>query len=138
MRTLTVLTTRAHDPVMRAHRREIPAAVIIAALLATTSGSVCAGWASSPDARMACCAMAGHDGDGQAADDCCAAGKQRQHSETPLSNATLAPASLVALLTPSVPLAADGIARAWRPRQHPPDTPRSSTDTRLLLSVFVI
>ncbi|MBA3269175.1 MAG: hypothetical protein H0T71_01590, partial [Acidobacteria bacterium] len=97
---------------MRALRQEILAAVAIAALLATTSGSVCAGWASSPDARMACCAMAGHDGDDQAADDCCAAGEQRQHSETPLSSATLAPASLVALLTPSVPLAADASERA--------------------------
>jgi hypothetical protein len=29
-------------------------------------------------------------------------------------------------------------ARAWRPRQHPPDNPRSSTDARLLQAVFLI
>ena len=88
---------------------------------------------------MACCAMAGHDCSREHADDCCAAGEQRQHSETPFSKATVAPAALLAVLAPSVPLAAaDAIARAWRPRQHPPDTPRTSTDARLLLSVFLI
>jgi len=123
---------------MRAFRQGVLAAVMVAALLATTSVSVCAGWTSSAEARMACCAMAGHDCSREHADDCCAAGEQRQHSEIPGALSSIAPPHLLAILTPSAPLAAaELIARAWRPRQ-PPDIARSSADARLLLSVFLI
>ena len=136
---MTAQTTQAHNPCMRALRQEVLTAVIVAALLASASVSVCAGWASSAQARMACCATAGHDCADEQADDCCAAGEQRQHSETPAALSSIAPPQLLAILTPSAPLAAaDLIARAWRPRQHPPDTPRSSADARLLLAVFLI
>lgn len=124
---------------MRALRQDVLTAVIVAALLASASVSVCAGWASSAEARMACCDMAGHDCAEEHADDCCAAGEQRQHAESAVTLTKFAPPVLVAILPNLAPLAADEIiSRAWRLRQHPPDTPRSSTDARLLLSVFLL
>ena len=88
---------------------------------------------------MACCDMAGHDCAEEHADDCCAAGEERQHAEAVVTLTTFAPPVLLAILPNLAPLASeDVIARALRPRQHPPDTPRSSADARLLLSVFLL
>lgn len=124
---------------MRALRQDLLTAVIVAALVASASLDVCMGWAPSAEARMACCAMAGHDCAGEHADDCCAAGEQRQHAESAVSLGSFAPPILLAIPTTRAPRAASEVlARAWRPRQHPPDTPRSSTDARLLLSVFLL
>ncbi|HXG89809.1 MAG TPA: hypothetical protein VNJ02_15880 [Vicinamibacterales bacterium] len=124
---------------MRSLRQDLLTAVIVAALIAGTSLSVCTGWAPSAEARMACCDMAGHDCAEEHADDCCAAGEQRQHAESAVTLTNFSPQGLLAILPNLAPLAADPvIARAWRPRQHPPDTPRSSADARLLLSVFLL
>ncbi|MEO7134227.1 MAG: hypothetical protein ABI024_08400 [Vicinamibacterales bacterium] len=116
--------------------------MMVTALVAATSFSVCAGWASSAEARMACCDMAGHHSAEEHAADCCASGEERQHAESAVTVAHLAPPVILAILpnlAPQAPMAADeAIARAWRPRQHPPDTPRSSADARLLLSVFLL
>ncbi len=88
---------------------------------------------------MACCATAGHDCSGEQADDCCAAGEQRQHAEARGALSSLAPTPLVATLPlTATDTTAELSARAWRPLQHPPDNPRSSTDARLLLAVFLI
>lgn len=124
---------------MGARRRDFLTAVIVAALIASASISVCAGWASSAKARMACCTMAGHDCAEEHADDCCASGEQRQHGEAAVTLTTFAPHVLLASLPNLAPLASDQvIAHAWRPRQRPPDIARSSADTRLLLSVFLL
>jgi len=128
-----------HTREMRPLRQDLLTAVTVAALIASASVSVCTGWAPSAEARMACCAMAGHDCAEEHADDCCASGEQRQHAEAAISLTTFAPQVELASLPNLAPLASDDvIARAWRPRQHPPDTPRSSTDARLLLSVFLL
>lgn len=124
---------------MHALRQDFLTAVIVTALIASASVSMCAGWASSAEARMACCDMAGHDCAEEHADDCCASGEQRQHAEAVVTFTMFAPQVLVATLPNLAPLATDEvIARAWRPRQHPPDTARSSADARLLLSVFLL
>ncbi len=124
---------------MRALRQDALTAVIVAALVASTSLDVCTGWAPSAEARMACCAMAGHDCAAEHADDCCAAGEQRQHAESAVSLGSFAPPLLLAIPATGAPRAAtEALARAGRPRHHPPDTPRSSTDARLLLSVFLL
>lgn len=124
---------------MRALRRDVVAAVIVAALTVSASVSVCTGWAPSAEARMACCDMAGHDCAEEHADDCCASGEQRQHAEAGVSLTTFAPQVLLTSLPNLAPLPLnDVIARAWRPRSHPPDTARSSADARLLLSVFLL
>lgn len=124
---------------MRALRQDFLTAVIVTALIVGASASVCAGWASSAEARMACCDMAGHDCAEEHADDCCASGEQRQHVEAAVTLETFPPSVLLATFPNLAPLASDAvIERAWRPRQHPPDTPRSSADARLLLSVFLL
>jgi len=136
---LDVEERHRHTREMRALRQEFLAAVIVAALIASASVSMCTGWASSAEARMACCAMAGHDCAEEHADDCCASGEPRQHGEAAVTLTTFAPQVLLAILPNLAPLASDEvIARAWRPRQHPPDTPRSSADACLLLSVFLL
>jgi len=52
----------------------------------------------------------------------CAAGEQRQHAEASGALSTLAPTPLVAMLPlTATDTTAELSARAWRPRQHPPD-----------------
>ena len=136
---LDVAVRRSHTREMRALRQDFLTAVIVAALIASASVGMCAGWTSSAEARMACCEMAGHDCAEQHADDCCASGEQRQHAEAAVTLTTFAPQVLLAILPNLAPLTSgDVIARGWRPRQHPPDTARSSADARLLLSVFLL
>lgn len=124
---------------MHALRQDFLTAVIVAALIASASVSMCAGWASSAEARMACCDMVGHDCAEEHADDCCAASEQRQHAESAVTLRHFSPPVLLAVLPNLAALTVDEvIARAWRPRQHPPDTPHSAADARLLLSVFLL
>ena len=108
--------------------------MVILALLTTSVAGVCGGWESSPEARMACCAMARHACKGEKADDCCAAGEGRQRGEASSATSTLAPPSLEATVS-----TADVITpRAWRLLEHSPDTHRSATVNRLLLCIFLI
>ena len=125
---------RGQNGRMRAHRERATAALTILALATLSLGGICGGWEPSSEARAACCAMAGHQSDGKAADDCCAAGEERQHGQTSGSPPAIGP-SLSEL---PLPFPESSGSRNFRPLDDPLDQSRSSTVTRLLHCVFLI
>jgi hypothetical protein len=84
---------------------------------------------------MACCTGADHACSQARADDCCAAGEQRQHGETAAIGIQSLAAPLLIVAPDYVPLVTAG---------HTPAPPYSHTgigappDTHILLSVFRI
>jgi hypothetical protein len=107
------------------------AVILLAALLAAPCFSVCAGWAMSPNDRMACCA-----GKTQGeADGCCASGEGRQNAEVP-------GALLIAALPAPEPVALKTATVIPLPHArfdldlHDPHT--SDSERHILLSVFLI
>lgn len=125
-------------------------AVALSLTLLGANGAVCAGWAATPEARMACCAdadcpmhAADHEASppahahGQASADACCAVSERKQSETssPATVVSLAAPVLDAgvVLAPSVP--ARFLRERWRtaaPSLVPP------VARHVLLSVFLI
>jgi hypothetical protein len=125
----------------------------IGLVLALTAGNaaVCAGWAPTPEARMACCADesecpmhqggAHHSkGAGQMtqaqADGCCAA-SEHDHSSQPsptfavvISSAVLGPGVVVPMTTPALVL-----SDVWRTAAP---IPRTLVPRHVLLSVFLV
>ncbi len=124
----------------------------IAAVLTLSVGniSVCAGWQSTPEARMACCTNGTscpmHNSEprrcgsthviSQAqADSCCAAASNRTQASTAdaafvLSNASALPASADAVVAVAVPA-----LQQWRARVPLPVSP---VPKHLLLSVLLV
>ena len=123
-----------HNHRMRALGREALASFVVFALLTITIAGMCGGWESSPEARMACCAMARHECKGEDADDCCAAGEQRRHGEASSASPSLSPPSLEATVATLGAL----VPRTWRLLEHSRDSGRPPTVTRLLLCVYLI
>ena len=124
----------AQNQFMRAARDAGVALVVVLALFSTVFVSVCGGWESSARARMACCAGADHQGTRAEADNCCAAGEQRRHSESAAPMLAVAPPQASAVL-----LAASLVqAPMGRVLQDPLDRTFRSTDTHVLLSVLLI
>jgi hypothetical protein len=127
------------------------AIVLLAVALVGGQTSVCAGWAATPEARMACCAEGGHCpmhraephdlGSGRVltqieADNCCAASEREESSPSaPTFVATISPA----VLGPGVVLPASVPARVlsdnWRTVTPVPTTP---VPRHVLLSVFLV
>ncbi len=78
--------------------------------------------------------MAGHDSHGEAADDCCAAGEERQHGQTFSAAPSLAPEAS----TPAVSIFDPLGSRSFLSLDDSLQRSRSSTGTRLLHCVFLI
>ena len=125
----------------------------LAAVLALVAGNValCAGWAATPEARMACCT----DGDAcpmhkgvshhsdstrvitQAqADTCCASSEQQPSDQSPTSFLTFISSALLGtgIIVPA-PLPALVISSAWRTSAP---IPSASIPKHVLLSVFLV
>lgn len=140
--------SRILEPVGLVHRLS---AMILCLGLAAGNAALCAGWAATPEERMACCADGGgcpmHEGkpdDSGAdraitqveADNCCAASERE--SSTPsgpafaasISSAVLGPASV---LPPRVPSLVPG--DDWRILSPLPTRP---VPRHVLLSVFLV
>ena len=113
--------------------------------------AVCAGWAATPEARMACCVDGDtcpmHKGESHhssekrvisqdQADACCAASERQQSSQSApsliavISNAVLGPGVVLPLPVPAL-VASD----AWRTVEPVPIAP---VPRHLLLSVFLV
>ena len=129
--------------------RRLPALGLILAL-ASGHGAVCAGWASTPEARMSCCESgdcpmhtkdAPHSGGTSLvtqaqADSCCASSVS--HDSNPsiptsivvISSAVLGPGVVVPETAPALVL-----SDAWRPAAPIPLTP---VPKHVLLSVFLV
>ncbi len=127
------------------------ATIFLALALGAAGWAECAGWAPTPEARMACCSArgacpmhAGSERGSQAqrvvtqaqADSCCAASAQRESTPTAPAFCISLAAALVGPLPaiePVVALSAD--VGYWR--EHIP-LPGNRAPTHLLLSVFLI
>ena len=141
---------RILDPVVLVVRR-LPALVLSLMLLPGGTLAVCAGWAATPQERMACCADGGtcpmhkgepHDsghqqGIPQAQADACCAASEGQHSNqsapsfiTVISSAVLGAGVVLPVPVPS--LVVTDIWRTVTPVPTPP-VPR-----HVLLSVFLV
>lgn len=121
---------------------------MLIALVATGGLGLCAGWAATPEARMACCTEGAgcpmHElaDDGAAAmisqadaDRCCAASER---DTPPAASSMLAlTTALAPVATPAVMLPAPAISRADAWRGLVP-LPGRVVATHLLLSVFLI
>jgi hypothetical protein len=133
--SLTAWGDRGHNPCVAYRRRSVLAVLLVFAFAGSATLAPCAGWQTSAKARMACCAEEDHECSQARADDCCAAGEQRQHGETAgvaIHGLTAAP------VTAAVHVVAPVLAglRAGSPRS---DTRFGSPhDTQILLSVFRI
>jgi len=122
------------------------AAIALSVVLSSAGVGLCAGWAATPEARMACCAKGGDcpmhksaQGSGKVisqgdADGCCAA-SERDHS-TP--SQTFAPSVSLALVVSPISVVVPSIV-------VPPDAwhalvplPGSQVPRHLLLSVFLV
>jgi hypothetical protein len=130
--------------------RRFHAIGLILALMAG-NGAVCAGWAPTPEARMACCSKGGdcpiHEGDRHhseganlltqtQADSCCAS-SQGEHSNQSsptfvvvISGAVLGPGVVVPVTSPALVL-----SDAWRTVLPIPIAP---VPKHILLSVFLV
>lgn len=111
-------------------------AVLLAAMIVSLSWlSPCGGWDASADARTACCAGAEHQC-ADLADECCAAGEQRQHGESsgPALHGLPSP---LPVAFPPLSIAQGGTSPVGRliPSHVPLGSP---PDPHLLLSVFLI
>ena len=119
--------------------------------LVAGNAAVCAGWAATPEARVACCAddvecpmHKDHSGESgpervftQAqADACCAASERDQSSSSnPTAVATISAAALgVGVVRPAI-APAFVLTDGWRTDAPPPGPPVSR---HLLLSVFLV
>jgi hypothetical protein len=108
------------------------AAALLAALFAPPCFGVCAGWTSSADDRMACCADKGRN----EADTCCASGEGRQNAEVF--------AGLLTAVLPVPAVDADQIesiltgSQIFAPQWDSHDRLPSDSDRHVLLSVFLI
>jgi hypothetical protein len=119
--------------------------------LAAGNGAVCAGWAPTPEARMACCSKGGdcsiHKRDGhhsesanlftQAQADSCCASSEGEHSNQSsptfvvvISGAVLGPGVVVPVTSPALVL-----SDAWRTVLPIPIAP---VPKHILLSVFLV
>lgn len=127
-------------------------AVALAVLLSAGNGAICAGWAPTPEARMACCSDEGgacpmHKGDphgfGSAhvltqaqADDCCASSERDDSSQSSptfvaaISNAVLGTGIVLSVAVPALVLT-DG----WRTAAP---TPIGHVPKHVLLTVFLV
>jgi len=126
-------------------------ALILTALVATGNAAICEGWASTPEARMACCndeqPCPMHAGQPKGssttqtvtqaqADSCCALSEQEQSGQSnqafaaPVSSAVLGPGIVVPPAPPRLAL-----TDAWRTRAPVPSPPVSK---HVLLSVFLL
>jgi hypothetical protein len=127
-------------------------AFALAVLLSAGNGAICAGWASTPEARMACCSDEGgacpmHKGDphgsGSAhvltqaqADDCCASSERDNSSQSSptfvaaISSAVLGTGIVLPVAVPALVLT-DG----WRTAAP---TPIGHVPKHVLLTVFLV
>ena len=126
------------------------AGVLSLALLIGNVGALCAGWAPTPEARMACCvdgscpmhkddshqSSSGHAVTQQQADSCCAASERQpssQSSEVPIGAISSAALDVGTLLPASIPSLV--LSDAWRTVLPVPSTP---VPKHVLLSVFLV
>ena len=117
--------------------------------LVTADVAVCAGWAATPEDRMACCsedacpmhehdsAESGshHDLTQAQADSCCAA-SERDDAAQPSSSA--APAFSLALVPSAAPVVLPEPVNTSHFRQTLVPIPRAHVPTHLLLSVLIV
>jgi hypothetical protein len=137
------------DPVLLFARRIAATALVL--LLAGGGSGLCAGWAATPEARMACCVdgaacpMHGPDAEGggestsalsqSEADSCCAA-SERDGATQPAP--VFVPVSSLAVVVAPVPVVVPRTAApidAWR---VPLPLPGTHVAKHLFLSVFLI
>ena len=116
--------------------RRIIGASLLLGLLTGRCLNPCAGWASSQEARMACCAKADGENSQTSADGCCAMAEQRRNADPPqgaLAATLLSPVAGLSLLAvlPEPPYRVE-CSRG----QH--EHAGSAPDTHLLFSVFLI
>ena len=138
------------EPVLTLARRLCAIGLVLA--LAAGNGAVCAGWAPTPEARMACCSESGdcpmhkggahHSGGGMhqvtqaQADSCCASSESqdsRQSSPTSIvviCSAVLGPGVVIPEMAP-----ASVLSDAWRTSAPIPLAP---VPKHVLLSVFLV
>ena len=140
------------DPVEHPSQVMIPGqrltALALCVALLAGNATLCAGWASTPEARMACCTDGGHcpmhDGESHEsqgpvtqaqADSCCAASQpQNSQQQTPLVTTV----SAAVLGTPSIlPLPAPALVLSGRWRTLVP-LPTGPVPRHVLLSVFLV
>jgi hypothetical protein len=125
-------------------------AAVLAVVIATANGMVCAGWLPTPEARMACCSQSGgcpmHRGAGSSAtehvltqaqaNNCCASSERENTNQpnpslvaaitgTVLGVGTVIPASVPAFV----------LSNAWRTSAP---IPVASVPKHVLLSVFLV
>jgi hypothetical protein len=125
-------------------------ALVIVGFMSTANLALCAGWAATPEARMACCAVEDncplHKGGGSSgsepvtsqaqADACCAASERQQSNQstpgfvTVMSSAVLGTGVVVKMPAPALVLS-DG----WRTVAPIPIAP---VPRHVLLSVFLV
>ena len=122
------------EPVLRFRRRL--SAAVLAMVIATANGAVCAGWMPTPEARMACCSEGGacpmHKGESHSsgservltqaqADSCCASSERENSSQSkphvcPRHHSAVLGVGIV--LPASVPALV--LSDGWRrPRRYP-------------------
>ena len=128
--------------------RRLPALALSLALVAGNT-AVCAGWAATPQARMACCAAADacpmHAADTHRApeqvitqaeaDSCCAASEGDKSGSTPIVAAALSIAVLGPGIILPITVPAFVLRDSWRTVIPIPSTPVAK---HLLLSVFLV
>ena len=129
--------------------RRVSAVVLSLALLAGDV-ALCAGWAATPEARMACCADEDtcpmHRSDGQTegdravtqahADSCCAASEpERTDQSTPTFASTISSAVLGTATALPATLPVLVLRGAW---QTPVPLPPGPVPKHVLLSVFLV
>lgn len=122
--------------------------VALAAVLAVGNVAVCAGWATTPEARMDCCREGQscpmqHQGESgsnaqltQADADRCCASSEREGSNQQMASSLIALSPCSAFVTLQSPSVLESLRRAgWRMNApHPPP----HVPTHVLLSVFVV
>lgn len=134
--SLTAQGSRAQNRAVAYSHRSVHAVLLVLAFAANGALAPCGGWEALAKARMACCAGEDHPSSQAQADDCCAAGEQRHHSETMglTLHATVPPPTSAVIVFGASPIVRfQGInsSHADRVLGSPPLT-------HLLLSVFLI
>lgn len=127
-------------------------AVLMSVTLIAGNAAVCAGWAPTPEARMACCtddescpmhqdsdtshSVSGHQITQSQADRCCASPEREQSNNT---TSTLVAALFHAVLGPGIrlPESAEALAvrDGWRTVSP---VPKAAVPRHVLLSVFLV
>ena len=140
------------EPVLRFRRRL--SAAVLAMVIATANGAVCAGWMPTPEARMACCSEGGacsmHKGESGSsatervltqaqADNCCASSERENSSPSSPTFAPASPARSWAMgssyPSPSLPSVPERRVAAGRTHEG---RPRSQTRSALRLPRLAI